>query len=128
MSFFWLRTFIWPSKRPPRSFMLSSYNKKFHEISSKWASIFAFLPLVLKRLNFAAKACDYIDRFLDSMPIETRSNIYRTIFGWYHTILSGIYSNCLAFRAGFIFHRFLDITNKWIWQILEFRKKSSSLG
>ena len=27
----------------------------------------------------------------------------------------------------FIFHRFLDITNKWIWRILEFRKKSLSL-
>ena len=27
-------------------------------------------------------------------------------------------------KAGFIFHRFLDITNKWIWRILEFRKKN----
>ena len=26
------------------------------------------------------------------------------------------------------YHRFLDITNKWIWRILKFRKKSLSLG
>ena len=26
-------------------------------------------------------------------------------------------------RSGSIFHRFLDNTNKWIWRILEFRKK-----
>ena len=31
-------------------------------------------------------------------------------------------------NAGFIFHPFLDNTNNWIWRILEFRKKSLSLG
>ena len=31
-------------------------------------------------------------------------------------------------NAGFIFHRFLDNTNKWIWRIPEFRKNNLSLG
>jgi len=27
------------------------------------------------------------------------------------------------YLTGFIFHRFLDNTNKWIWRTLEFRRK-----
>ena len=42
--------------------------------------------------------------------------------------LSQCLEECEVLLPGFIFHRFLDITNKWIWRILEFRKKSLSLG
>ena len=32
--------------------------------------------------------------------------------------------NTVSYTSGFSFHRVLDNTNKWIWRILEFRKKS----
>ena len=47
----------------------------------------------------------------------------------HHEIREGLcqYVKCL-YTTGLFFHRFFKITNKWISRILEFRKKSLSLG
>ena len=40
----------------------------------------------------------------------------------------GEHFNSCLYMTGLFFHRFFKITNKWISRILEFRKKSLSLG
>ena len=49
----------------------------------------------------------------------------RAIFVYFFRNLQGFLFVAIS---GFIFHRFLDNTNKWIWRILEFRKIFLSLG
>ena len=43
-------------------------------------------------------------------------------------IVSVVVGFILKYNPGLFFHRFFKITNKWISRILEFRKKSLSLG
>ena len=75
------------------------------------------------------------EMFIENKRLKIVSSRTEDVFFSFHLRESTLKTQALilSFKlsdliSGFIFHRFLDITNKWIWRILEFRKKSLSLG
>ena len=115
----------------------------------------AFIPAKSQENRFSCNSCIFLnfqpwndgtsEKFFplnwrqrshqDQLFYKTSGHVCVNGVGWFcyvRAIFVYFFRNLQGFLfvaiSGFIFHRFLDNTNKWIWRILEFRKIFLSLG